>query len=102
MQEILKTLGTISELLRACRQPDQSRWFDDCSALLSTPYPDAECVRRTLDKLSQILFGMGSFTDLSLIPDPSAQLSKKEARERQFALAQQLAIQIKSLQETYA
>ena len=59
---------------------------------------DAQEHSEVLGEISSILAGMGSFSDLSLIPPPHYHMTRQALRERQWDLVEEIDQAIEALQ----
>lgn len=96
--EVLELLAQVIVLLEDCDWPEQAGWFADVRNALERPSSDAE-LQENLCKLDKALSGMGSFTDLPLVPK-SGNLSVEKARDLQWNLAQRLGEAVDRLRAT--
>lgn len=93
-EEVDETLDEIIELLVACGAEGQADWFRSKQKVLRAAGRQSAEYRRELAELRGIIAGMGSFTDLSLQPGYGSRLTAREARERQWDLAERLGAAI--------
>lgn len=98
-QELLGILSEIITLLMECGQENRSRWFQEKRDLLQAAPFHTEAARKQLAEMEGIIGGMGSFTDLSLIPRGNSLLTPAQAKQRQFELAKRLGSCLRRIQE---
>lgn len=94
---LLELLIEIEQLLNACGYDDQANWFLERRTLLATEGLPEQRVRSVLTELRGIIAGMGSFSDLSMVPTSLTGLSREEARTRQWDLADELDEEIERM-----
>lgn len=89
-QRFDQILREIASLLRLCRWEEKAEWFDERrkkTRPLAVQSPEFKSELRSIRK---IIAGMGSFTDLPLVPPKGSGMREKEATARQWELANQL------------
>lgn len=83
-------LEEVVALLVECNHSDKAEWFCDRLHHLR----DKNCTTSQLEEIAgqirTILAGMGSFSDLSLVPSEDSDLSVRDAHELQWDLAEAL------------
>ena len=81
-------LDELAALLRACNQVDRARWTEERRALASAASGDQ--LTEVKKEVRAVLAGMGSLSDLYLVPEAGSGLDEAEARKRQFELVDRL------------
>jgi len=81
-------LDELASLLRACNQIDHARWTEERRALAASSTGDQLTAVKV--DVRGILAGMGSLSDLYLVPEAGSGLDEGEARRRQFKLLDRL------------
>jgi hypothetical protein len=92
MEEIVELVAKTIWLLNECDLSDRAEWFEDKREILRKGSEDE--VINALNEIDKILAGIGSFSDLPLIPKKGSVLNKLEAREMQWNLVEQLGDKI--------
>ena len=82
MVRLRNLLIEIEDLLKACGYDDQAKWFLERRALLENEGLPRQRARSVLNELQSIIAGMGSFSDLSMVPISFRGLGWEEARTR--------------------
>jgi hypothetical protein len=85
---LVDALDELASLLRTCNQPDQARWTEERRAMAAAATGDQ--LTEVKKEIRGVLAGMGSLSDLHLVPEPGSGLDKAEARRRQFDLVDRL------------
>jgi hypothetical protein len=85
---LVDALDELASLLRACNQDDRARWTEDRRALAAAASGDR--LTEVKKEVRGVLAGMGSLSDLYLVPLPDSGLTETEARRRQFDLVDRL------------
>ncbi len=89
-RDIFQILQEISGLLRICQHDREAAWFDERRKILETANPESAEYKAVLLEIRNNLAGMGSFSDLSMVPRSASGLSASEARMRQWDLGEEL------------
>ena len=89
-KDVLKVVTDVAGLLSECGWREKADWFLEVGSRIHDLEDDSVEFLEELRSLSQILVGMGSFTDLPLIPVEGSTLTELEARARQWDLAEDL------------
>lgn len=100
--ELIKIIRSIIELLIECNWIDKANWFKEKLETIERSDEGSEEFIIILREIKKIIAGMGSFTDLPMIPKQNSKLSKGEARLKHFDLAEQLDKVIIVLLEKYS
>lgn len=88
--KLISTIGEIINLLMECNNQDRALWFEEKLNIIEKSSEDSEEFISAIKTIKSILVGMGSFTDLSLIPRKGSKLTIKEARIKKFDLAEKI------------
>lgn len=83
----IRALDELAALLRACNQVDRARWTEERRVLASSTTDQLADVK---SEVRGVLAGMGSLSDLYLVPATGSGLDEAEARRRQFELVDRL------------
>jgi hypothetical protein len=89
--KLLNVINQISTLLSSCGWKDKSDWFQQKRSALEPLEPDSIEFKAILKEIRDILVGMGSFSDLPMMPEKGSHLSRRQASTTQWDLATQLA-----------
>jgi hypothetical protein len=81
-------LDELATLLRACNQIEHAKWTEERRALAAASTGDQ--LAEVKKEVRGILAGMGSLSDLFLVPEPGSGFDAAEARRRQFELVDRL------------
>ena len=92
MEEIISLLNKAIWLLKECNYPDKALWFEEKVSDLKAG--NKKEINNTLEEIKYILAGMGSFSDLPLIPKEGSNLNESDARYMQWDLVEQLGDKI--------
>jgi len=85
---LVVALDELANLLRACNQTDRARWTEERRALAAASTGDQ--LTEVKKEVRGVLAGMGSLSDLYLVPEPGSGIDEGEARRRQFELVDRL------------
>ena len=85
---LVDALDELATLLRACNQSDHAKWTEERRALAAAATGDQ--LTEVKKEVRGVLAGMGSLSDLYLVPEPGSGLDEAEARRRQFELVDRL------------
>jgi len=85
------------DLLDQCGYHDKSSWFQDKLLVLLQEDIRSNNFQDTISEMKDFIGGMGSFSDLSMLPTPDAKISLEEARELQWKISEELFDEIVSL-----
>lgn len=96
-QRLLQLMDEAAELLVACGWSDRAEWFRGVESRLRIEAPESREFKEELTSLRGILGGMGSFSDLPLVPLPGMALTEEEAKVRQWDLVEDLEEAIQAL-----
>ncbi len=88
----------VIELLNNCGWKDNAMWFSEYKNAIEITDQSSKQFNKLLDELDNVLYGMGSFSDLPL-RDKTGKKSEKEIRNLQWELVQQLGDVIEKLRE---
>jgi len=94
---LLNLLIEIEQLLKACGYDDHAKWFLERRVLLASEGLLRQRARSVLNELQSIIAGLGSFSDLSMVPTSFRGLGREEARTRQWDLADELDKEIEQI-----
>lgn len=92
MDEIILLLNKAVWLLRECNYFDKANWFEEKISELNAGNKNETI--NTLREIKSILAGMGSFSDLPLMPEKGSNITHSDAREIQWDLVEQLGDKI--------
>ncbi len=87
---IYEILSKIEDLLRECGWDKEADWFQQRRAALRNSHPGSSAYLEVLQEIDRAIMGMGSFTDIPLIPK-SKQTTMHAAQNEQWELAEALA-----------
>ena len=93
-EPIAKLAEEASQLCEDCGYKDQADWFRSRIPKLQ----DCQERSQVLGEISGILAGMGSFSDLSLVPPPDYHMTEQALRTRQWDLVEEIGEAIAALQ----
>ena len=96
-KSITQTIAEIVHLLRDCNYSQQADWFETRLTVLKTQEVSSEVSQIALRELKNVIAGMGSLSDLSMIPKDGCLLSREKANELKGSLSDQLDEQIATL-----
>ena len=97
--KLIKILNEIVDLLKECNWQNKASWFEEKLIIIESCNVDSKEFISSIKAIKSILAGMGSFTDLPMIPVNDSKLSKEEARKKQFDLAKMLDVVVIKLLE---
>lgn len=83
------TLSIIS-LLRSCNQEEKAFWFEGKLKTIKETKLDIGEYKKELKEIREKIAGIGSFTDLALVPKQESRITKDQARQMQWDLAEQI------------
>lgn len=89
MRNIITILSDLSMLLDTYDYRAEAHWLDEKRVELAA-VQDRDLRRQIAQQLSKILTGMGSLSDIYLMPPVSSEVSKTEANHRLFELIVEL------------
>lgn len=84
-------------LLHQCGYNEKAEWFKEKLKIFNNCEVDSNEFQKNLREIKNILGGMGSFSDLSMVPGEGTNLSEDEARELQWKLSEELYDEIAKL-----
>ena len=90
IEKLESALGRTIELLENCKHRDKAVWFRDNLNRLRVDGSQPSEIRKTAEAIRSVLAGMGSFSDLSLVPSAESGLSIRDAHQLQWALVEEL------------
>jgi hypothetical protein len=96
--ELIKTIEEVVELLHLCGMGYHARPLVEISDVLSREPVESKVFQEELRRLGNMLGGMGSLTDLSLVPEDEKAMSREDARKKQWELADALCELITELE----
>ena len=85
---LVAALDELASLLRSCNQIDRAKWTEERRALAATAAGND--LAEVKKEVRGVLAGMGSLSDLYLVPEPGSGIDAAEARRRQFELVDRL------------
>ncbi len=88
-QQLLNVLEKVAHLLGECQHTDKASWFREHLAHVQN-CPDDRALTEIARSVQTVIGGIGSFSDLSLIPGPRSCLSIREAHDLQWELVDEL------------
>jgi len=89
-ERLVSALGDVVELLLSCGLQSRADWFSLRLGVIRSSATSPEQLKITVREIRGIVAGMGSFTDLSLVPLKETGLTKDWARKKQWELADEL------------
>jgi hypothetical protein len=95
--QLTAIINKIIYLLKECKWQNKALWFEEKLDVINKYDETALEFITAITQIKSILAGMGSFTDLPLMPSKDSGLSEDEARIMQFDLAKKLDIEINML-----
>ncbi|MBK8423010.1 MAG: hypothetical protein IPL30_03725 [Elusimicrobia bacterium] len=87
---ILKLLSETENLLKKCGQGDHAAWINEKARAIKNDKADPKQLKKHYKEIKNILGGMGSFSDLVLIPKKASGLSSAKAEAKQRELIEKL------------
>lgn len=96
-EQLALCLEKIRDMLSACGLYEYAEWFGQRRKIVISDTTSPELFRQTVLEIRGVLAGMGSFTDLSLVPKEGSQLTEEKMRNRQWELADELDVITSSL-----
>lgn len=87
-QPLVAALDELASLLRDCNEIDRARWTEEQRARAGAATGDQ--LIEVKKEVRGVLAGMGSLSDLYLVPAPGSGFDEAEARRRQFDLVDRL------------
>lgn len=88
--KLCKLLTEASNLLEECGYHDKSKWFLERINILYNEDNNSDIFKRTALEIKSVLGGMGSFSDLSMIPEPGSTISAEQARLLRWDLSEEI------------
>lgn len=95
--KLCKLLNDASNLLEECGYHDKSQWFLQRINILNMEDNNFETFKQTAIEIKSAMGGMGSFSDLSMIPEPGSTTSAEKARQLQWDLSEEIYDEICAL-----
>ena len=95
MQKIICILDELSNLLFLCNQDIQANWLKHRTNILADTSKDQE--REILAEIKKSIAGMGSLSDIYLVPPHSSGLLKSQANKKLYELLKELDSEIHRL-----
>jgi hypothetical protein len=89
-EQLIRTLKKAVDLLAACNLPSRADWFNSRMDVIQSDATSPELFDKTVREIRGIIAGMGSFTDLSLVPSRTSALTEETARRLQWEIADEL------------
>ena len=89
--KIKNNLVDIANLLRACDCIDQAIWIEEKIKLINSRGASEFQYKKTLNAIDKIIAGMGSLSDLPLVPKKESNMSEQQARTLQWELLESLS-----------
>ena len=89
-EKLESALGRTIELLENCKHRDKAVWFRNHLHRLRDQSNQPSEIRETVEAIRSVLAGMGSFSDLSLVPSAESGLSIRDAHRLQWSLVEEL------------
>lgn len=89
--QLIEIVEEIIALLRECSYVDQASWFSMGLNTIREASVDSQEFQATIDSMRAIMGGMGSFSDLSLVPVSGSTLTRDVARNKQWDLVERFA-----------
>lgn len=94
---LLSKLAEASALLRNSRYDDLAESYNELARRLSIENRASRAFKDTLAAVDRSLAGMGSFSDVPLVPQQGP-MTRQQARQRQSQLVQEIADAVAALQ----
>lgn len=95
--KLTNTIKEIINLLDICELDLQVAWLNERLEVIEREEIGTEIFQAKLKELKNIIAGMGSFSDLSLIPKATSGITKADAEKKQWELADDLDAAITEL-----
>ena len=89
-EKLERALTRTIELLENCKHRDKAVWLRNHLRRLRDKGSQPSETRKTVEAIRSVLAGMGSFSDLSLIPSAESGLSIRDAHQLQWRLVEEL------------
>jgi hypothetical protein len=86
---LVSALNDLISLLQACGESDQAAWAEERKSRAAAA-ANGGALDAVKKEVRDVLAGMGSLSDLYLVPKPGSGLTKEEARRKQFELVDRL------------
>lgn len=86
VSKIISIVEEIINLLAICGYTSQVEWFKERLEILSSNTSDSEIVHETLAEIRSVLGGMGSLSDLSMVPVDSSKMTREQANQLKWEL----------------
>jgi len=90
IENLIEIIKKIINLLDQCGYYQKSEWFTKKMEVFLKNPVDSDSFQNDLREVKSIIGGMGSFSDLPMIPNEDSNLTKDEARKMQWTLADDL------------
>lgn len=94
---ILKLLSETESLLKKCGQREHAAWVNQKARAIKQDNADPNKLKKHYKEIKNILGGMGSFSDLVLIPIKSSGLTPEKAEIAQRELIEKLWVVVKTV-----
>lgn len=88
-------LDEMLQLLAECELFEKAEWFKKKKELITDLKEDTPELKNELEMLKRVLAGMGSFSDLPMIPKAGSKLTEDDAEKLQQKLTERLYQEIK-------
>lgn len=88
--KLLVTLQKIKKLLKDCGWNEKAGWFGERIERINSLDVNSSEFVEVLRDIKNIIAGMGSLTDLPLLPGKGTKLTEQQARAMQWDLAAEL------------
>jgi len=88
--KLIIVINSIMELLIECNLVNKADWFKAKLEIIQKNDEHSEKFNTAIGDIKKVIAGMGSFTDISMMPKQDSKLSEREARLKKFYLAEQL------------
>jgi len=88
--KLIKLINQAIELLKQCGYHDKSAWMQNKLNIVMHEDITSESFRTTISEIKNIMGGMGSFSDLPMIPEPDSGISPEDARQLQWDLSEDI------------
>ncbi|MFH0790211.1 MAG: hypothetical protein V2A64_01105 [Candidatus Omnitrophota bacterium] len=99
-EHLIDILQDIIDLLMACGFCDRALWFIERLNRVKSIDVLSSDLQVLLKEIDDIIWGAGSFSDLSLVPKNNVDFTRKQARQLQRTLASALSEEIEKIQKT--
>ena len=88
--QLERSIKQTMELLEQCKHGDKSSWFRNHLQRLQQASCQPAEVNEIAAEIRSVLGGMGSLSDLSLVPSAESALSIRDAHKMQWSLVKEL------------